>query len=60
MNLRLDIHLIPRLITGKVTGLSHVVLEGKTGKSRISSRERGIKNAVEDGKFYFEEFRLET
>lgn len=33
-------------------------IEAKTGNAKQSSREKSIKNAVEKGKVYFEEFRL--
>lgn len=35
-------------------------IEAKTGSSKLSSRERSIKDAVENGEVYFEEFRLEA
>jgi predicted Holliday junction resolvase-like endonuclease len=35
-------------------------IEAKTGNAKTSSREKSIKNAVEKGEVYFEEFRLET
>lgn len=33
-------------------------IEAKTGNAKTSSREKSIKNAVEKGEVYFEEFRL--
>ena len=33
-------------------------IEAKTGNAKISPREKSIKNAVEKGEVYFEEFRL--
>lgn len=35
-------------------------IEAKTGNAKTSSREKSIKNAVEKGEVYFEEFRLAT
>jgi predicted Holliday junction resolvase-like endonuclease len=35
-------------------------IEAKTGNAKTSSREESIKNAVEKGEVYFEEFRLAT
>lgn len=35
-------------------------IEAKTGNAKQSAREKSIKNAVEKGEVYFEEFRLET
>ena len=35
-------------------------IEAKTGSSKLSPREESIKDAVENGEVYFEEFRLET
>jgi len=35
-------------------------IEAKSGNSKLSQREKSIKNAVEKGEVYFEEFRLES
>lgn len=35
-------------------------IEAKTGNAKTSLREKSIKNAVEKGEVYFEEFRLAT
>lgn len=35
-------------------------IEAKTGNAKQSPREKSIKNAIEKGKVYFEEFRLKT
>jgi predicted Holliday junction resolvase-like endonuclease len=35
-------------------------IEAKTGNAKQSSREKSIKDAVEKGEVYFEEFRLKT
>jgi predicted Holliday junction resolvase-like endonuclease len=35
-------------------------IEAKTGNAKQSAREKSIKNAIEKGKVYFEEFRLKT
>lgn len=35
-------------------------IDAKTGDAKLSSREKSIKNAIEKGEVYFEEFRLET
>lgn len=35
-------------------------IDAKTGDARLSPREKSIKNAVEKGEVYFEEFRIET
>jgi len=35
-------------------------IEAKTGNAKQSSREKSIKNTIEKGKVYFEEFRLKT
>lgn len=35
-------------------------IDAKTGDARLSPREKSIKNAVEKGEVYFEEFKIET
>jgi predicted Holliday junction resolvase-like endonuclease len=35
-------------------------IEAKTGNAKQSSREKSIKNAVDKGEVYFEEFRLQS
>ena len=35
-------------------------IDAKTGDAKLSPREKSIKNAIEKGEVYFEEFRLET
>ena len=35
-------------------------IEAKTGVSRLSGRQKSIKNAIENGEVYFEEFRIPT
>lgn len=35
-------------------------IEAKTGNSKLSPRERSIKNVIENKEVYFEEFRLDT
>jgi predicted Holliday junction resolvase-like endonuclease len=35
-------------------------IEAKTGKARMSPRQRSIEKAVKEGEVYFEEFRIPT
>lgn len=35
-------------------------IDAKTGNAKLSAREKSIKEAIEKGEVYFEEFRLET
>lgn len=35
-------------------------IDAKTGEAKLSARQKSIRKAVEDGKVFFEEFRLES